>query len=104
MLNQNGEALKELALARLEDPKDHVAVYASGEMLVNEGRVELGLELMKEGAIIHPGDGTRDCEVARVFEELGRKEEALKSYERALSVNGQCQPAIEGIVRLRSSR
>jgi tetratricopeptide (TPR) repeat protein len=101
-LGRHADARQALAQALRLDPQRPSAHFALGRLEAVEGNVDAALASLTRARDLAPHDLAFQMELARMFDQAGRVEDAEREYERAIRLPGGALPATTALVSLLS--
>ncbi len=85
---QAGRAVSESQRARELDPLSPIISVDSAAALIENGQLDLGLEMAKNTVRLAPGFAPGYRELARAYWQKGMRDEAIENAERAVELGG----------------
>lgn len=101
---QGEKALRVLDRAIEQDPETGDAYFSKGLLLLNLKRQAEAEEAMRAGLARSPDSAVGHYHLGRVFLELGKADEAMASFERAIGANASFEPAYMALASMYESR
>lgn len=96
----NGEAKMAYGKAVIVMPESSAAFHCYGAALLKSGQVEGAVAALQSAVMLDPKWPLAHCDLACAYEYLGEREEAIKAFCHALTLDPQLTKAAQGYERL----